>query len=500
MSGPPYCEINGTPYDTLDEALATILDNTQTTIKLLDNITYTDSLSLTDRNITFDLNGFDLVFNCPTKTALSLKDCNIDYEGEGSFKVISGVSFDENSHALSDGVVLFVDGGSCHVTSVESTGNSAVAIACTNGAKVSVGPDDGSMQSGVVCVKASGAEAVGIYADTGCTVTVNGDIVATSLGISADNSTVKMQGNITATSSDYSEGISASGSTLNITGNITLTGAGYGTGIDIEDFSDKGNAPKSVVTMTGDIVVECSAQDSYAQGISIGALADVTMKGDITVGCATKDNFAEGISTYAKANVTMKGDITVKGDYGTGIDIGDASTVVMVGNIMTSSISKDGAIDGVDAYGDSGSLTMQGDITATGAGLSTGMTTKITGNITATGGSAVDAEGGKVSVTGDVKSTGTYASAIYADASTLSVIGNVTAAGKGSYGVEAYDGAKVTVTGEVVAIDYGAYAEGRPTAVTIEGDITSQKGSGAFADGRAPITIDGAIMAAKNYI
>ncbi|MCL2882485.1 MAG: hypothetical protein FWF45_06330 [Coriobacteriia bacterium] len=432
----PVCEIGGVPYDTLDDALATIAPNTPTTITLLADIDYTDSLSLTNRTITFDLAGFNLNFDCATDIALDLTNCTIDYTGAGSFNVASSADYDPNTDT--GGVSLSVDGGSCHVTSVSNTGFGSAAVICMSSGTVVV---DGP-------VSASGDDSIGVAADIGSTITVNGDISAT-LG-----------------------GIIASGSNIKVKGNITVKGPDAGFGIDIEDFASMGTAPLATVKMTGDITVEGSDPNGFVVGLMLNA----------------------------KSDTTMNGNISAKGNYGMGISADFGSTVTMTGNITGSGSSHNGSIDGIDTYDANVSLT--GAIAVDGAGIfAIDGTTKVTGNITTSSdGSAIDAEGGIVSVTGAVKTTGDYTSAIYADTSKVTVNGAVTAAGKDGYGVEAYDGAKVTVSGNVTADGYGASALDRGTEVYIKGNIVSKGSAGASVDDRATVTVDGTITAATDYV
>ncbi|MCL2654252.1 MAG: hypothetical protein FWD65_00900 [Coriobacteriia bacterium] len=475
--GPAVCEIDGTPYDTLGDAFAAITDNTQTTIKLLTSITYTDSCTLMDRNITFDLNGCDLTFNCATDTALKLINCNIDYTntqaGGGSFKVISGVAYDdkiENDPMFSgNGVALLISGGSCHVTSVQSTGQDGTAVACTGAATVTIGAmlpraASGAARSatgsaaasaaaaGINVVQATGAGiSWGVLADVGCSVVVDGDISTTAMGVIASGANVDIRGNITVKSDDIAFGIV------------------------VEDFTDNRDAPKSVITMMGNI----TAEGSFVAGVMLDAKADVTLGSASNLG-----------------GLGGKSNITLKGGYGMAIAADAGSTVTMVGDITGTG----GSSDGLDVF--DAKVTLQGNITVDGTGIYAGYgTTNVTGNITATGGdSAVDAEGGKVSVTGDVKTTAGDASAIFADSSTLTVKGNVTATGKESFGIEAYDGAKVTVTGNITAAGNGIDAEDQHTAIVAKGNVTSTKGAGVYVDGRATTTVDGTITAATHYI
>ena len=468
----PVCEIGGTPYDTLDDALAAITDNTPTTIKLLADITYTNSLSLTDRNITFDLAGFNLTFDCATATALSLKNCNIDYNSTagGVFQIKSGVAYVDSSSSDesaplfdNNGAALFVDGGSCQVSSVLSTGDGGLAVVCTSNAKVRVGIFAPKAASSMVSagatsvttgITATGVYSCGVMADVGCSVVVEG-ISATAVGVLAN------------------------GANIDVLGDITVKGTDVGIGIDTEDFTGKGSAPKSVINVWGNI----TAEGNFAVGLMLDAMTEVTIQ-----------------SGNLNPTVSQDSKISVNGAYGMGIAADSGSTVTMKGNITGSSSSAGGSVDGIDT-GDA-TVSLTGAINVNGTGIfAMGGTTKVTGNITATGdSSAIDAESGTVSVTGAVKTTGDLVSAVYADSGTVTVNGSINAAGKDAYGVEAYDEAKVTVSGDVTANGYGVFAMDRGTEVYIKGNIVSKTSSGAFVDGRATVTVDGTITAADAYV
>ena len=86
---PPVCSIGVFNYTSLDDALAAVPVNTQTTILLLQDITHTGGCSITNKKITFDLNGKDIVFRGTTTAGLTLSNSTIGYSGSGNLKVIS---------------------------------------------------------------------------------------------------------------------------------------------------------------------------------------------------------------------------------------------------------------------------------------------------------------------------------------------------------------------------------------------------------------------------
>jgi len=429
-AGASVCEINGVSYATLDDALTTITDSTPTTIELLANITTTNSYILTGRNITFDLNNFNLIINSKTDTALSLTNCNISCTNGGSFQVISGAVYDPNSTAALNGVGLFVDGGSLQATSVKATGEGAVALYSTDGAQVTI---TGS-------IAATGDGAVGLLADTGCAVTVGGNLSATSLGALISGSTLDVGGNVAVKSSDGGEGI------------VTM------------DFSEDGNAPTSVVKVAGNITIESTGTNGFAVGLDIESETTATLGGNVTV----KADYGVGVSVDFDSTVTMTGAITASGSSIDGIDV-YSGTVTLTGNITAT---------GTGLYMEDGTVVITGAIASSGDdsyGLDVeGGKVSVTGNVKTTGeaASAVYADASTVTITGKVSATGADSYGIEAyDKAKVTVTGDVTG---DEHGVDAEGrGTDIYIKGNIVAKQgAGVYADNKAT-VTVDGAITA---------------------------
>ena len=174
-------------------------------------------------------------------------------------------------------------------------------------------------------------------------------------------------------------------------------------------------------------------------GIDATANATVTVTGNITVAAASINY---GIVAYTGATVTLVGDIT--GGY-TGVHAENAGTVVTVTGTISGTahsgidahngaeITLFGDINcpfGVDAEDAGTVVTVTGDITALQAGILTGL-----------GGGAI------VTLTGNINA-GWGIAALGND--TITVTGNITAV---DIGIEAHDGADISVTGTVTATD-----------------------------------------------
>jgi len=217
-------ELVGTLYMSLDDALAAITDNTQSTIKLLTNIT-NEPTFIWDRKITFDLNGYNLIFTGSGSQALTVEYGSIiNYAGEGSFKAIS---FDNT------GLAVMEEGASCTLTGVESKSDGADAVVCVGGTIVVNGN-----------VTATGGYSVlAVFASYNCSITVNGDVTSSGAGISAEGegASIAVNGNIKA----YGNGANASG-----TGKIVITGNVTSSMMDGVDATDDG----TTVNVNGDVI------------------------------------------------------------------------------------------------------------------------------------------------------------------------------------------------------------------------------------------------------
>ena len=206
VTPPPVCSIGTTTYTSLDDALTAITTNAPTTIKLLTSITHSDGCTLSNKKISFDLNGKDLLFTGGTGApALKLTNCTIDYTGTGNFKVIS------TGH---DG--LNISGGSCTLTYAETSNSSgwSSAVFCSNGGNVTV-------NGNVTATNNGNNNGINTY-DAGSAILVNGDVSSTGTGVGANNGgAVIVIGNITADA----DAIHASGGlSVSVTGNVATTG------------------------------------------------------------------------------------------------------------------------------------------------------------------------------------------------------------------------------------------------------------------------------------
>ena len=228
----PVCQIGSTTYASLNDALAAITTSAQTTIKLLTDITHPDGCALSNKKITFYLNGKDLLFTGGTGVpALKLTNSTIDYTGTGNFKVIS------TGH---DG--LNISGGSCTLTYAETSASAGWqnAVYCCNGGKVTVNGNVTATNNN----NNGGITAYGVES----AITVNGDVSSEGTGASANaGGDVTVNGNITAgTDAIYADG----GVSVTVTGNVATTGVDY-SGIYTRSNNVKVNVAGIVSSDTG---------------------------------------------------------------------------------------------------------------------------------------------------------------------------------------------------------------------------------------------------------
>ncbi|MCL2825770.1 MAG: hypothetical protein FWD72_00005 [Eggerthellaceae bacterium] len=284
------CAIGTTEYATLDDALAAIIDDTPTTITLLADITYDGGCAIADRTITFDLAGYDLVFEASSSSTLDLTDSDIDYadRGNGSFQAIGGTRG------------LFISGGSCELTYAEANSTFGAAIYASGGSQVIVDGD----------LSAAGMRSIGAYAEAASDVTVNGGI---------------------AVNGSLANGVSVlNASQVTITGNITMSG-GSNNGIYAID--------RSVVDVVGDIVV----QDDYSCGVySERTDTKVSVKGNITAdGLSSK-----GIDAVDNGDIKVLGNVSAAGTGGIGAVASNNGKATITGTLTVSPTGNYTSIDG----------------------------------------------------------------------------------------------------------------------------------------------------------
>ena len=290
----PAAMIGSTEYTSLAGALAAAAG--ADTIVLISDITYSNAIKADSKNVTIDLNGFDLTVSGAAEHALqATKGCTLtitdkDDDG-GSLTVHSSGS---NKYAL------FADS------------NSHIIIAGTVSAVYSGGDNQGIIGAFAMGVNATiqvtGSVAgytAGIYAINDAKISVTGDVSGGYDGAyAAYEGSVDVTGNLSgsrALVAEYS-GIAA------VQGNIT----GGATGI----YTNNINGWVSPhVTVTGDVA------STSGTAIDAGWAGDIEITGNITGPVSVS-----GTDTSCP-EVTVNGDITVSSGFGVSVFYGGMVTV-----------------------------------------------------------------------------------------------------------------------------------------------------------------------------
>ncbi len=256
------CTIGAQEFTSLTEALAAARSGE--TIKLLQNITYTDSIEVSGKTINFDLGDYNLFLDIssesPNKPALTVEDSgkvNLIGTGTGQFNV---------------------KGSSTAMSAISILGaNSAATVNNVEGGRIGVymygsGP---ALDGGSITVNGN------IKANSGVTVNakngqvlVNGNITASSTGVSTwanQDTQVTVNGNITVidhTPGSEPVGIRAySGNTVEVVGDVTVNGADC-TGVHVSG---------GIIRIDGNVV-------SSGQGVYCDSRGEVGITGSLTAG------------------------------------------------------------------------------------------------------------------------------------------------------------------------------------------------------------------------
>jgi len=360
------CRVDDVYYLDFADAWAAVADDQ--TIYLLKDIVYNAELAVTDRQFSIDLAGFDLTIN-DAALMVSGADAALTITGSGTLTATKVVADDQAVLSIAADIISTADsaliakaGASVSIsgdivsakhgieasgqdTSVTMTGDvtsiaeDAAGIFAFDGAEVSlvgnieafygIHVDASPTFDGTTTVTMTGDitwSVQGVYVrHTGSTVTVNGNILDTRLGVNADYGSVIIDGYIESRQYGVEARIEA---TVLITGSITCVGTEYGIKVGVLSSFD------SSVT-TGSITVDAD----HAYGISVYIKGNATVNGDITV----RGQRALGITTYGMvtdtdftsgdAFVQVSGSIKVTGEEAIGIEIAYNSRVIVDGDI-----------------------------------------------------------------------------------------------------------------------------------------------------------------------
>lgn len=359
------CQIGSVYYATLDAALEAVPtgEDSVTTVKMLKDFTDNDGVSISKKKIELNLNGYALTINNPF----------------GS----SGTNNGNGIHMQLLSEVNVTGSGKLNVSA-------QMAGLHVNQSKFTAAKE--------VAVNILSTNNIGIFADTSCVISLNGNVTGAT-GICANiNNVIDVDGTVTATGNNQNHAVClySTGNTVKIGSAIVTSGAGSG------------------------LYVENG--------------------GIITVGSAEKPGqvAAKGYGIWSKAG-TAQATITVYGNVeGTshGIYTGDSSIITVYGSVKSTAAT--GNFYGVYCNADS----KQSEIT-------------VNGNAEGTNGVYIRGAQSKLTVNGNVKARGTDAvnsTGAYAAYAKLYISGSITASG--CIGAYSFESAEIVIDGTIEAAKY----------------------------------------------
>ena len=266
-----------------------------------------------------------------------MADTTVEIETEESISNPDDESNADDEEKTSSGIEA-TDGEEVHETGdVDTSGTSDPGISADD-STVTV---DGNVTGGYNGIEAAGSD-----------ITVGGNVTAENgYGIAADYSDVTVGGNVTGVDG----GIGASESTVKVDGNVN----GNGIGIDADLGSDimvKGDVTSKetgiIVSRESDVEVggNVTAGDGFI-GIDASESANIIVGGNVTGGDGV---YAEG------SNVSIKGSVKANAEDGIGIIISgtEKTTVIVEGDVS----ANDAAIDVADNENASSEVVVAGKV------------------------------------------------------------------------------------------------------------------------------------------
>ncbi|MCL2863346.1 MAG: hypothetical protein FWE54_04585 [Methanimicrococcus sp.] len=515
-------------YTDLAGALADVL--TGQTIRLLEDIDYNQGIEITDKSITFDVGDFNLNVTTSTTHALNVTNGGVALSaGTGEFNVISTAtgfaglqalnSVVEISHAMGDNGV-FADNSTVtvynDVTGFLSDGVFArdSTVTVYNDVTGYLGVNAGS-STVTVHNNATGSfagvvghhsiitvyndvtgGAIGAAAETGSKIYIDGilshsgadnryvvlivDTIISNLSRSDNNSVSSEPGYL-----EYTDGTNfvwVKAPAVFVCEIIGIDGVTV-----LQQYTDLGDALTDV--QDGE-TIKLLVDIDYDTGILVHGISitfDVT---DFVLNVTYDNGNALRVETGGEVNLIDggTGEFNVICLFTSGSAVSVSSGKAAVTNVIS---------DGLGVHAIGATVTVSGDITGTGNGVSANLdsTVSVDGNVTSSGPRGIDA-GNNTSVTvgGDVASEifasfsttvnvgGDVTSGVSSSYSaTVNVDGDVVNSG-GSFGVNATNGGVITVLGSVTGGTFGVLADNG--FVTVNSDVS---GSGFGVNARNSI-------------
>lgn len=358
------CEIVGGPqYATLDEALAAVPEKNDSpiTIKLLANVTDNNGIEIRWKKITFNLNGKTLTINNPTDNNNGkglevhlLSEVNVT--GPGNLNISSkmaGLDVNESNFITSDQTTV----------NINSQNN------------------------------------IGIYADTDCTIVVNGDVSGASAGVTASSgNNITVTGTVTATGTGANHAVFVYYPENTVSVGSAVVSSGTGAGVYIDDHSSDSHVTVGSQAEPGQVV-------GKGHGIWTRMMSDpstVTVYGDV-------EGAYNGISNYGGCDITVYGNVystsSATESYGVyGFVNSYTSNIVVEGNVV--------GVNGVYIHDGQSTVTVTGNVTALGTSTAENIVSgvrasyascNVGGNVTANNGTgAYSFEQSEITVDGTI--------------------------------------------------------------------------------------------------
>ena len=242
---PDLFQIGNAKYKTFSEALTEIPDKTQTTVKVLRDVTVREEPVIVNKNIIFDLNGKDLTFANKSDSieefpfAVMLENSSVDYKGKGSLTVLAdfpesgGVNVEKGVNSIRltkievsggyyswaawsyDGGILTVTGDIAGVSDTED-----YLVWAQGGGSLTINGDIYSIDNKICS---------GAAAENGGKITVNGNINVSEIAVSSANigPEITVNGNVTGggvTGINEFVVIAKGGGIIEIAGSVTASG------------------------------------------------------------------------------------------------------------------------------------------------------------------------------------------------------------------------------------------------------------------------------------
>lgn len=287
-------QIGSTRYTTLTDALeaATGMD----TILLLSDLSYSNAIKADTKNVTIDLNGYDLTVSDVSEHALQASDgykltITDSNEKGGILSVSSAGPHKSAAHAVSDGDIVIT--GNLSAVYPGGFDNQEIFGAWANGegSTIQVTGDVSGYTDGIYSLNKAG-------------ITVIGDVSGSYEGANASYyGSINVTGNITgsyALKPEY-------GGTATVRGNVT-----GGTGIYVMNGPGWDNPRVEII---GDVT------GTGGEAITAGNGGDIEITGDVSgyiVISGTDSSYAD---------ITINGDVTVSSGYGVSVIYGGIVTV-----------------------------------------------------------------------------------------------------------------------------------------------------------------------------